>query len=65
MSSTTFTNELGNTITVEVDAATVSGVQGVRISIVGPGSQTESFITMQEAQVLHQELGRVLADPGQ
>lgn len=56
----TFTNELGNEITVAVTAKDIDGVPGVLITIDGPTSRSENHITRQEAEVLATELARVL-----
>ena len=57
-----FENELGNHIKVEVTSQEVGGVSGVLISMTGPASQTENFITRKEAEVLHQLLEDTLVD---
>ena len=57
---TTFPNELGNQITVQVAEKVINGVDGVSISIVGPTSDTEVHITRLEAKVLLEQLSTVL-----
>jgi hypothetical protein len=59
-SSKTFTNELGNKISIEVLERVTNGVDGILIYIEGPTSNTEVHITRQEAQVLLKALRQVL-----
>ncbi len=60
MSEARFTNELGNSIRLKVQALPVSGVAGVLIELEGPHSLSENFITLQEAQELYAALGAIL-----
>ncbi len=55
-----FTNELGNSIQVEVSEKDIDGVPGVLIIMEGPTSTAENHITRKEAEVLHEELGILL-----
>lgn len=58
---TTLTNELGNTIDVEVaEAPPVGGVPMVLITLSGPDSLSENLVTRAEAEALFSLLGRVL-----
>ncbi len=61
MSKKTFTNELGNTITVQVFEKEIEGVPGILLAIAGPTSDTEIHITRLESRVVYEELGRVLS----
>jgi hypothetical protein len=60
MATRKFTNELGNHISINVSTVDTGGVEGVRMHIEGPASEIESIVTLKEARVLHEELGRVL-----
>jgi len=55
-----FENELGNLIDVQVLQKQIEGVAGVLIHISGPTSLIENHITLTEAQVLYELLGRLL-----
>jgi hypothetical protein len=55
-----FINELGNQITVQVEESSISGVNGVTISIIGPTSEVENHITLVEARVVHEQLGLLI-----
>ncbi|HEX8591509.1 MAG TPA: hypothetical protein VF696_02045 [Candidatus Paceibacterota bacterium] len=57
----TFTNELGNQITVEVVEMVINGVDGVLVRMEGPGSRTEMHITRVEARVLLEQMGACLS----
>ena len=56
----TFSNELGNQITIDVSEKEISGVGGVSLSLVGPTSDTEIHITRLEAEVLLEQLSILL-----
>lgn len=55
-----FINELGNKIKVVVTEKEIDGVGGVLIYISGPNSEIENHVTRVEAQVIFQELAKVL-----
>ena len=57
-----FTNERGNEIVVRVTEKETHGVPGVVIFIAGPISDTENHVTLLEAEVIHEELGRVIKE---
>ena len=56
----TFTNELGNQVTVDVAEKVINGVDGILIRMEGPTSRTENEITRMEAKVLFDQLKEVL-----
>lgn len=55
-SSRTFKNELGNSITIQINELVTNGVDGVLISIEGPSSRIDAHITRFEAKVLLEQL---------
>jgi len=55
-----FINELGNTIKLHVSKKDIEGVDGVLMHIEGPTSDTDVHITRKEAEVLYEELGKIL-----
>jgi hypothetical protein len=55
-----FINELGNSISVQVSDEMRHGIKGVRIYIAGPDSDTENFITRQEAVEVLEGLSKIL-----
>jgi len=55
-----FVNELGNSIVVQVSDEMRHGVKGVRIYIEGPDSDTENFVTRQEAVELLEGLSKIM-----
>jgi hypothetical protein len=57
-----FSNELGNTITVQVQEQVINGIDGVFITIEGPTSKTDLHITRAEAKVLFEQLRLTLGD---
>ncbi len=60
MAKELFTNELGNSIEVEVSKKEIEGVDGVLIYISGPTSLTENHVTRKEAEVIYEQLGEIL-----
>lgn len=60
----TFTNELGNQITIEVVEKVINGVDGILICIEGPTSQTEFHVTRAEAKVLLEHLTGLFSPGG-
>jgi len=56
MSNKTFTNELGNIITIQTSEKDIEGVPGVLFSIAGPASDTDIHITRLEGEVLYDQL---------
>lgn len=59
-SEETFTNELGNEIQILVEGKEVDGVPGIAITLHGPTSTSEQFITRMEAEKLQTHLGKIL-----
>jgi hypothetical protein len=55
-----FINELGNSVNVLVSDEERHGVKGIRIYIAGPDSDTENFITRQEAVELLEGLSKIM-----
>jgi hypothetical protein len=55
-----FVNELGNTITLRVSVEERHGTKGISIYIAGPDSDTENFVTSQEAVELLEGLSKLL-----
>jgi hypothetical protein len=55
-----FTNELGNSIHVQVKSKEIEGVPGVVIAISGPHSSTENHVTQLEAEVICEQLKLLL-----
>jgi hypothetical protein len=55
-----FVNELGNTVTLRVSEEMRHGVKGIVIYVAGPDSDTESFVTSQEAVELLEGLSKLL-----
>jgi hypothetical protein len=55
-----FINELGNSINVLVSDEERHGVKGIRIYIAGPDSDTENFVTRQEAVELLEGLSKIM-----
>ena len=51
-----FTNEIGNKISIEVTEQVINGVDGILIAIEGPTSQTEVHVTRMEAKILVEQL---------
>jgi len=60
----TFTNELGNEITITISEETIDRVEGVLIQIEGPTSISENHITRLEAEMLKSELDVFMAGKG-
>ncbi len=60
MYSRQFANELGNTIILQVKEEKRHDVSGVFVYIAGPDSDTELFVTRQEAVELLEGLYKVL-----
>ena len=58
--SSSFTNELGNDIEIEIKDFGCGSANQLTISIIGPNSETENIITRMEAEYLHQLLGQYL-----
>lgn len=59
-SEETFINELGNEIQILVEGKEVDEVPGVAITLHGPNSTSEQFITKTEAEKLQAHLGNIL-----
>lgn len=57
-----FKNELGNLIEVKVSPKEIDGVPGVIISISGPKSSTENHVTRLEAEILCEQLKKLLLE---
>jgi hypothetical protein len=55
-----FSNELGNTIIVQVSDEVRHGVKGIRLYIAGPDSDSENFITRQEAVEVLEGLSKIM-----
>ncbi len=55
-----FTNELGNSVTVVVSDEIRQNVKGIRIYISGPESETENFVTREEAVELMEGLSKIM-----
>jgi len=55
-----FVNELGNTIIVRVNEEKRHGMPGILLYVAGPDSDTELFITRQEAMEVLEGLSKVL-----
>ena len=55
-----FTNELGNQIVLQVSDEIRQNVKGIRIYIEGPDSDTENFVTRQEAVELLEGLSKIM-----
>ncbi len=55
-----FTNELGHAVVVQVSDEIRHGVKGIRMYIEGPDSDTESFVTRQEAVELLEGLSKIM-----
>jgi hypothetical protein len=55
-----FTNELGNSISIQVSDEIRHNVKGIRIYIAGPDSDTENFVTRQEAVELLEGLSKIM-----
>ena len=57
-----FANELGNTIRLESKREDIGGVPGIAVAISGPTSYTTIYITLMEAQKLHEQLTTMLTE---
>ncbi len=55
-----FINELGNSVFVQVSDEERLGIKGIRIYIAGPDSDTENFVTRQEAVELLEGLSKLM-----
>lgn len=58
--SRVFVNELGNGIQLRVLEKDIEDIPGILIAIAGPTSDTELHITRGEAEILREQLCRVL-----
>lgn len=57
-----FTNELGNEIHLELSEEEIGGINGIKLFIAGPTSDTELHVTRIEAEVIHHELGKLMGE---
>ena len=55
-----FINEQGNSVFVQVSDEERFGVKGIRIYIAGPETDTENFVTRQEAVELLEGLSKLM-----
>ena len=60
--SSSFTNELGNDIEIDIKDFGCGSANQLTISIIGPNSETENTITRMEAEELHRLLGNYLSN---
>jgi hypothetical protein len=70
MINKTFTNELGNKVRIKIETKRDAGVVdktkervefvGVKISMIGPSSMLENYITLKEAYELYESLEQYL-----
>ena len=58
----TFMNELRNQIEVQVILTPRKGCDALRLTITGPYSKSDNFITRREAEILRDALNEVLPD---
>ena len=55
-----FTNELGDSVTIQVSDEMRHDVKGIRIYVEGPSSDVESFMTRQEAVEVLEGLSKIM-----
>ena len=55
-----FINELGNEINVQISEQVIKCVPGIMICIIGPTSEITNHITRMEAQIIYEQLRKVI-----
>ena len=55
-----FINELGNKITISVSEKEIESIKGILLHIVGPASEIENHMTLEEVKVLRKLLTSLL-----